>query len=56
MLFVNYLPEFLYRPLKLSNVRLTDFANSKHAHKHSVHAIQNKLVYVRGIQCFKEVS
>ena len=32
MFFVNYLPEFLYQPLKLSNVRLTDFANSKHAH------------------------
>ena len=31
MFFVNYLPEFLYEPLKLSNVRLTDFANSKHA-------------------------
>ena len=32
MFFVNYLPEFLYQPLKLSNVRPTDFANSKHAH------------------------
>ena len=31
MFFVNYLPEFLYQPLKLSNVRPTDFANSKHA-------------------------
>ena len=30
MFFVNYLPEFLYQPLKLSNVRPTDFANSKH--------------------------
>ena len=25
------LPESLYQPLKLSNVRPTDFANSKHA-------------------------
>ena len=31
MFFVNYLPEFLYQLLKLSNVRPTDFANSKHA-------------------------
>ena len=31
MFFVNYLPEFLYQSLKLSNVRPTDFANSKHA-------------------------
>ena len=31
MFFVNYLPEFLHQPLKLSNVRPTDFANSKHA-------------------------
>ena len=31
MFFVNYLPESLYQPLKLSNVRPTDFANSKHA-------------------------
>ena len=31
MFFVNYPPEFLYQPLKLSNVRPTDFANSKHA-------------------------
>ena len=31
MFFVNYLPEFLYQPLKLSNVRPTGFANSKHA-------------------------
>ena len=30
MFFVNYLPEFLYQPLKLSNVHPTDFANSKH--------------------------
>ena len=28
--FVSYLPEFHYQPLKLSNVRPTDFANSKH--------------------------
>ena len=33
MFFVNYLPEFLYQPLKLSNVRPIDFANSKHAQK-----------------------
>ena len=32
MFFVNYIPEFLYQPLELSNVRPTDFANSKHAH------------------------
>ena len=31
MFFVNYLPEFLYQTLKLSNVRPTEFANSKHA-------------------------
>ena len=31
MFFVNYLREFLYQPLKLSNVRPTDFANSKYA-------------------------
>ena len=30
MFFVKYLPEFLYQPLKLLNVRPTDFANSKH--------------------------
>ena len=34
MFFVNYLPEFLYQPLKLSNVRPRDFANSKHVHKY----------------------
>ena len=33
MFFVNYLPEFLYQPLKLSNVRPTDFANLKHAQR-----------------------
>ena len=31
MFFVNYLPEFLYQPLKLSIVRPIDFTNSKHA-------------------------
>ena len=30
MFFVSYLPEFHYQSLKLSNVRPTDFANSKH--------------------------
>ena len=39
MFLVNYLPEFLYQPLKLSNVRPTDFANSKHA------PLRNSIVY-----------
>ena len=41
MFFVNYLPEFLYQPLKLSNVRPTDFANSKHAHLYNLKNVKN---------------
>ena len=43
MFFVNYLPEFLYQPLKLSNVRPTDFANSKHALLKNVYYLHQTL-------------
>ena len=50
MFFVNYLPEFLYQPLKLSNVRPTDSANSKNALLQRLNSLPlwsiNNLIYV----------
>ena len=50
MFFVNYLPEFLYQPLKLSNVRPTDFANAKHA-KYQVCFIFNPTTGQQSLNC-----
>ena len=55
MFFVNYLREFLYQPLKLSNVRPTDFANSKHAHIHLFFSNQS-LRYVEKAPSFLRIE